>query len=246
MKTTLIFETIVQDCINFEGGKVIPKGSKFPLFLPTDTGVIENDVRNLTEEEIIKFFMASNASKFLFENLEMPFDSFFDFSVIDPIRHNPKHPDFDLVVCDFERPELTTAIQCKRVKVLAESEGEDRVNKLEDIGSVVKQSRIQRDYYGFHQNYIMIIIETSGRNRTNQNSFFRGPTEKTFKEIYEFPYRESVHEDVGIIIVKITQPTGRSYEKQVSIGVCFDKLAKRLDQSAELTNRIKELISLKT
>lgn len=241
MLRNLIFETIVQDRLKLEKGKIIPAGTTFPLFTSSDdeTG---NRVIDEYEEPIMRFFMNSKAIGFLLNNLQLPPNSFFAFSVRKPVSRNSEHPDFDLIICDANKPAFSTAIQCKRVKVTSVNESEDKINKLEKIGQVVKQANIQRKEYGFHQNYLAIIIQTLGENRTNQNVLFRHPSKQSFKEIYEFPDREKVHEDVGIIFIKITQPTSKSYEEKVSIGVCFDKLANRLTQTDNLTNRITNLI----
>ena len=241
MKTTLSFETIVHDRIYFDGGKIIPDSNSYPLFTTDDTET-ENCVTDTNEEAILKFFMASSAVGFLFNHLRLPPNSFFAFSVEEPVRINSNHPDFDLIICEPDKPEFSTAIQCKRVKVFAQNEYKDKVNKLGSVGQIVKQANIQREKYGFHQNYLAIIIQTFGKNRVNENALFRNSTNQTFQEIYEFPQRESVHPDVGIIFIRITQPTGRNYEDQSSIGVCFDRLANRLPQTDNLTNRIKDLV----
>lgn len=122
----------------------------------------------------------------------------------------------------------------------------DKVSKLESVAQVVKQARIQREEYGFHQNYIALFIQTFGRNREQQNVLFRGPGSETFREIYDFPQRDSVHEDVGIIFIKITQPTGTDFREKGSIGICVDKVAGRLTQSTYLTERISELVRSET
>jgi hypothetical protein len=72
----------------------------------------------------------------------------------------------------------------------------------------------------------------------------KGPCRETFKEIYEFPRRESLHPDVGIIFLKVTQPTGKSFDQMSDIGMCVDKDAARLEQTAQLTNRIADYMRL--
>ena len=241
MLRRLIFETVVLDTLKFQGGKIIPAGTSYPLFTPNDTE-IGNHITELYEEPILQFFMNSQASGYLFDRLQLPLNSFFAFSVKEPVRKNFNHPDFDLLLWEADKPKFSTAIQCKRVKVTAINEHKDKVNKLDGVEQLVKQANIQRNEYGFHQNYLMIIIQTLGEKRTNQNVLFRHPSEETFKEIYSFPEREKVHDDVGIIFIKITQPTTKDYTEKVSVGICFDRLANRLSQSDNLTNRITDFI----
>ncbi|MFM9903635.1 MAG: hypothetical protein ACKVQJ_03580 [Pyrinomonadaceae bacterium] len=121
-------------------------------------------------------------------------------------------------------------------------DSKDKVNKLGGIGKVVKQARIQREEYGFHQNYIALFIQTFDRDRVKANILFSGLSEETFKEIYDFPQRDSVHEDVGIIFIKITQPTGTDYREKGSIGVCVDKAAGKLTQTSALTGQLSDLM----
>jgi hypothetical protein len=94
---------------------------------------------------------------------------------------------------------------------------------------------------GFHRNYLLIISRIFGRNFTSENAIFRKARPETRHRIYEFPQRESLHEDVGIIFVEIGQPTGKSLKTQVNVCLRIDKEAARLDQSPGLTNRIKDL-----
>lgn len=245
VKITLAFETVVFDRLHLPGGQVIPAGKSFEMFLPSDGG-IENDVTEIDEESLLKFFMSSPGSQLLFKRLDLPPNSRIAFSVREPIQRNINHPDFDLVICNPRSPHLTTAIQCKRVKVTAINDDKDKVNKLEGVGQVVKQARIQREEYGFHQNYIALFIQTFGRNREKKNVLFRGPSNETFQEIYDFPQRDSIHEDVGIIFIKITQPTGTDFREKGSIGICVDKAAGKLTQSTSLTERIAELMRSET
>ena len=148
---------------------------------------------------------------------------------------------FDLLICEGNRPDLAIGIQCKRVKVTALSQQDDQSNKLPDITDGIKQINLQREKLGFHRNYLMIVIETFGRNRSDSTVLFRGPAPETMKEIYEFQHREGLHADVGIIFVTVTQPTGKSFAGMSVIGVCVDQEATRLDQTDQLTNRIHEI-----
>src|SRR2546425_5381704 len=89
----------------------------------------------------------------------------------------------------------------------------------------VKQANFQRRNLGFHRNYLMIIIETYGRSRSTNNVLFRGPTNETWHEIYQFPWRENLDSDIGIIFVKVTQPTGKTFNTMSLVGVCLNKEA---------------------
>jgi hypothetical protein len=163
--------------------------------------------------------------------------------VEDPQR---KPGDIDILICPTGRPDAAIAIQCKPVIVLALNEEEDDdVKKLPRLTELVQQVNWQRERYRFHRNILAILIKTDGRKKVGHRSLFRGPNEDTFRSIYEFPDRERVHGDVGIVFIEISQPTGKPFAEYGMIGVCVDKPARCLDQPAELTNRIQELICTK-
>lgn len=118
MKISIAFETVVFDRLHLAGGQVIPAGTSFELFRPTDSG-IQNDVTKVGEEALVKFLMSSPGVGLLFNKLGVPSNSFFACSVREPVRKSVHHPDFDLIICPYGQPNLATAIQCKRVKVSA-------------------------------------------------------------------------------------------------------------------------------
>ena len=51
-------------------------------------------------------------------------------------------------------------------------------------------------------------------------------------------------DECGIIFVKVTQPTGKTFNNMSVVGVCVNKEAARLDQSNNLTNRIADFMRL--
>lgn len=126
--------------------------------------------------------------------------------------------------------------------VKAFDQTDDDVNKLGDIKKVVLQANHQRHKLGFHRNYMAIVVEAYGRKRIDSNILFRGANQETFKRVYEFPQRETLHADVGVVFIDITQPTGRSVDEMAVVGVCVDREAEQLDQTPNLTNRINELM----
>ena len=62
------------------------------------------------------------------------------------------------------------------------------------------------------------------------------------EEVYDMPWDEPLHEDVGIVYVKVTQSTGKHFNEMAGVGVCIDKPAKEKEQTSLLTNKIKSLI----
>jgi hypothetical protein len=223
MKKLLAFKTIIVDSRFLPAGTTLRAGESLEYFKSDDHEEEELITeKKKHEEELIKWILQSDAKK------------------ITPEGTGKKPGDIDLLVCDNHRAERAIAFQSKAVSVVAHSQDEDDVNKLPDIRKGVLQANKQREVFGFYQNYLMVIIKAYGKNRLGSNVLFRGPTEETFKQIYEFPQRESLHSDVGIVFMRIVQPTGKSFNKMVEMGVCLDQAAATLDQPTRLTNRIKE------
>lgn len=248
MRTVLAFRTISVDTLLFPAGTVLSEGDKFRAYNPShpqeEELITEKKKR---EEDVIKWLMNSPAKNLLLDELSVDEDSFIAWSVTRPIIENTqeKPGDIDILICEAQSPEHAIAFQCKPVSVVAFDQDEDDVNKIPDIKEAVLQANKQRDKLGFYKNYLVIIIKAYGRKRTGSNVLFRGPTPETLKRIYEFPQRESLHDDVGIVFIEIVQPTGKSFNKMVQVGVCLDKEAAVLNQTANLTNRVREYMRSK-
>jgi hypothetical protein len=243
MRKLLAFETIAFDSHIFRAGTVIPAGSSIKYF-DDYTEAEEGDVTKEGEEAIIKWLLCSPASDLLLRVLGVGQDSFIAYSVKQPVVVNPqkKPGDIDILICGERRADQAIAIQCKPIKVVAFNQEEDDINKLPDIKDAVLQANKQRENLGFHRNYLAVIVKAYGRKRTQNNSLFRGPNQSTMKLLYEFPQRESLHSDVGILFIDVSQPTGKSYDRMAVVGICHDQQAAHLDQSPNLTNRIKEFM----
>jgi hypothetical protein len=247
MRKVLEFQTIAVDTLTLRKGQTIHAGESTSLYGDYD----ESDGENVTgerESEILKWLMESSFRDLLLNKLDVSSDAFIARDVARPVIENPqgKPGDIDLLICDGNRADQAIAFQCKRVKVKAFNQDDDDVNKLSNITGGVKQANFQRNNLGFHRNYLVILIEAYGKKRAGNNVLFRGPNQETFKAIYEFPMRESLHSDVGVIFIEISQPTGKSFRKMAVVGVCIDQEAARLDQPPVLTNRIRELIREKS
>jgi hypothetical protein len=230
----------------FHAGTVIPADSSIKYF-DNYEGVEGDNVTKEGEESIIKWLLGSPASSLLLRVLGVSRDSFIAYSVKQPVIENSqkKPGDIDILICGEHRADQAIGIQCKAVKVVAFSQEEDDVSKLPDIKDVVLQANKQRDNLGFYRNYLAVIVKAYGRKRTQNNPLFRGPNLSTMKLLYEFPQRESLHSDVGILFIDISQPTGKSYNQMSVVGICHDQQAAHLEQSPNLTNRIKELMRRK-
>ena len=166
-----------------------------------------NNVTKEVEEAIIKWILGSPAKELFLSELGVRYNSFIDYNVKQPIIENPqkKPGDIDLLICPEHNPALAIAFQCKRVVVKALNHEDDVVRKLPKVVDLVTQANEQRKHLGFHRNYLAILIMVNGSKKLNCNILFRGCNQETFQKIYEFPDRERVHNDVGIVFIEISQ-----------------------------------------
>lgn len=249
MKRLLAFKTIAFDTNVLPAGLTLYDNDSIKFF-NADNHEEENIITQkgkLEEENFIKWILGSPAKDLLLNELGVGPNPFIDYSVKQPIIENSqsKPGDIDLLICDGHRAEHAIAFQCKPVKVTAFNQDEDNVNKLPDIRKAVDQVNKQRDNLGFYKNYLAVLIKVYGRKRSKNNVLFRGPSPETFKQIYEFPQRESLNSEVGIVFIEVCQPTGKSFDKMAQVGICVDQYAKCLVQSNRLTNRVKQYMSQK-
>lgn len=202
----------------------------------------DNSITNLHEEEAIKWLFEYSSFQELFignilPNSKNPIGY---FGVSHPVTLPGRKPgDIDILLFDEFNPHLATAIECKRVKVTVDKNAKPKVNNVGKISKAFKQARAMRDM-GFYKSYVCIILLEDNRELKSANTFIRSSKLIELQEVYSIPQNESLHEDVGVIYIRITQNTRKLYSLNSGVGFCIDKEAKPLVQSIPLTNKIKE------
>jgi len=242
MKEFVIFNSIVM-----AASLITPQTQgKINLFDDTNAYCLSN-ITDLPETELIHLLMANDGFRsFIFRTLGMSPTAFYKIRVTKPIIDNPykKPGDVDLLICDRNNPSQAIAFEGKRIKVETIDEQDEIIRKLDgkNIVEGVKQARGLRDY-GFYNTYLTLLVETDGRNRTKYNEFSRHSNEITLGKLYDFPYRDKLYQEIGIIIIEIVQPTRKHYSEISQVNVGIVKEAKPLQQPVELTNKIRFLLN---
>lgn len=166
----------------------------------------------------------------------------------------PGQGDLDLIVCPQLAPQLAVVLECKRVKVETVNEGQDRINKLQDIAGGVRQANeLYNGKHAFYQTWLAIITEVAAVGQDERNIPTRGvrshstpqrgdTARTTFRQIVEFPGREKLHKEIGILFIEIVQPSRRSIDAQATIRVCAYRRAATRDQRDTVTNRMMEIM----
>lgn len=223
------------------------------------------DARHVGNQRTIKFFTETDeddesvttlseeaAIHWLFNNphfFEMFADGFFGyytgvekyFGLKEPFTNQNKKPgDIDLLLLDKEKPHQAIAFECKKVKAITIDEHISKVNNIEKIRKGILQVN-QYQSLGFYQSYLLIILLDDGRYKKTPNQMFRAHKEDV-ERIYDIPWNENLNSDVGVVYVKVNQTTGRHINFTGGFGFCIDKPAQKLEQTASMTNKVKELI----
>ncbi len=253
----LAFNCVYMDSLKISAGTKIRADESFVLF-SEDPGMNDESATERDEKRIVLWLFNQQlwARQLLLKELGVSQDSFTATEVTNPFTQPNKKPgDIDVLICERDHPHQAIVIECKKVSVVAETTKRDIVHKVEKIGKGVSQANALRDL-GFYQTYLAIVTVVDGRQRNEYNTLHRGigdsshdthhgtQSHKTLKRVYEFPRREDLHDDVGIIFVEVIQPTGKSLDEKFGVCVCVDKRAKPQEQTNSQTNRISDYIKL--
>ena len=234
MKRQLLFRQIYYDAR-------LVQARRTQFFI--DSKEQHESVTKIHEDSLVKWLFSNDRFPMLLcQELHIDLENMLFFvGVKDPITTNGKKPgDIDILIVDKLAPCKSIAIECKVVKSESIGQGKAKVNKI----SKIRRGIIQANKYqglGFYQSYFMVIISEDGRHEETKNIMMRSPQEKETEVIYDIPQNERMHEDLGVIYVSISQPTGRSFNLTGGIGVCIDKNANKLEQTIGLTNKIKDV-----
>lgn len=149
--------------------------------------------------------------------------------------------DIDLLLVSESRPDKTIAFECKRVKAVSGPGNIAKVNNVQKLVHGIKQANAYQSL-GFHQSYLAVILLDDGRALDTPNIMFRYGKTTSIESIYEIPWNEPLHRDVGIVFIKLNQTTGKNIQHAGGFGFCVDKAAGRLEQMDEMNQKVGTLL----
>ncbi len=207
-------------------------------------------ITEFDEKPLVRFTELSRV--LIFEQLGLSADAWYRPEVVQPF-YAAGEGDIDLILCPPLAPLQAFALECKRVKVEAVNAGQDRINKLHGVAGGVHQANALYNWkFGFFQTWLCILteVEASQDERNFPNRGVRSHTtpqkgdtgRTTFRQIVEFPGRENLHRDIGIVFVEIVQPQKLSIDRQATVRVCAYRRAECRDQLDSVTKRLMEII----
>ncbi len=165
-------------------------------------------------------------------------DSILDNSFPKSIR--PEGGDIDFVMPEGDNPSKAVCVEFKKVKVQIDDDGRERVNNLSKLKQLIQQGNKRRSQ-GFYKSYICAVALIDSHQYKSPNVLVRGMEGKDIKKFYNLDSIGGVHNDVGIILAEIAQPTGKSFNEMFGFGVCKLKDAVILEQRPRLTEDVQEL-----
>jgi hypothetical protein len=238
MSKLLTFHTIAYDTTLLS--------SEINNFILFNHNELKGESDRQKSESIITKWLFSKADfrEMFFSLLNIPFYTKCGFEIKEPLisNHNSLPGDVDVLLFNDNQINESIAIEVKKVKYFFNQKGNEKVNKIYDIRDGIGQTKGLLEI-GFHQVYLVIIIVSDGRNIKWNNYIFRGISGEQFQQVYDFPDRENLNENIGLIFIEIVQPTGLSIDKTGVIGICIDKSSQKQEQSKILTFKIKEYIN---
>ena len=250
-----VSEILTYRQISFDTATTHSKVSPITLF-DASYSCIDGSTRvtEFDEKSMIRWLMLCPASRALMrDELRLPSDAYFGSAIVRPF-YAPGEGDIDLIVCPRLSPHRAVAVECKRVKVEIVNSGQDRVNKLQDVAGGVRQAnKLYKGRFGFFETYLAVIAEVGASEQEGENIPLRGlrshstpergdTKTTTFRQLVEFPGRDELDEEIGIVFIEIAQPSRLSIDRQATVRVCIYRRAKKRDQCDVVTNRILELL----
>lgn len=191
------------------------------------------------EAELVEWLFSNNTFKhMLFEELHLDKTPLYKLQ----LKKNLLLPNYrkggDLDVLLYNYNHQLIGIEFKKVKAIIRHNDDNYINKIDGISDGVFQVNRLIDK-GLHQCYLAILIIVDGRDKTDNNRFFRGLTDEMLSWVYHFDYREKLKDAAGLMFIELVQTTGSPLHESGTIGICVEKYANPQDQSVEITNRFK-------
>lgn len=204
-------------------------------------------VTEIPEKALIRWLLLLQPARELwFGELGFPSWAFYKPEVVEPF-YSRGEGDLDLILCNRHAPHEAAVLECKRVKIVVEDAEHHALNRLADTREGVGQANRVHSWFGFSQTYLTVITSVEASAQEDTNIPCRGidaaatpdfGQTKTFRRIVEFPGRDDLNPEIGIVFVEVVQPSGLSIDQRVTLRVCVHQAAQPRTQSSAATNQI--------
>jgi len=230
-------------CITFDSYLLKSGKQSFNLFREEGPDNLVDKATSRIESDIVKWIFESKTSNYhylLYEGIGLSDDYKPFLSCKKYLLDNEYYePDIDVLLVNEKMPNLSIAMQVKRIKIEINEDLKADYNRLHVIEEGIKQANIVYKKYKFHKNYLLVVVIIDGINKKVVNQIFRQPgSDELYKNIHSLRNFEGLNENIGIFAYEITQPTNESIDKRATIYSKELKTPKPIEQPSVLTERI--------
>jgi hypothetical protein len=209
-------------------------------------------VTDLDERSLIRWLMLfSPVRSIIFEELGRSAAAFFRPEVVGPFYCSGEG-EMDLLVCERMAPHEALVVEAKRVKVEIVNAERDEVHKIKDVAKGVHQANTLYERFAFFQHYLAVITAVGASEQDDATIVCRGlrsdttdlyEERKTFTRIVDFPRRDSLKPEIGIIFMELVQPSRIAFDRRANFRICVQHRAKAREQPGSVTNRVASLMA---
>lgn len=240
MDKLLPFSFIAYDTKTLSSGSIIKTLDFFK-----DVNEYAPSVTEYIEIEITKrFFDIPEAKELLYKELCVSNDFSYklNFQTSNISNYIKKPGDIDIIICDKNKPQEPIAIEVKIFKAKLDENGEANFKgrMTRNFKKGVEQANGLKNIR-FYNSYLLLLIEVDGRDNHVNNLISRNLNNRNFKKIYNFPYKENLCQDVGIIYIEVIQPTDSTIERTGMIAINIERKANKIIQPSDLSTKINNL-----
>ncbi len=192
-----------------------------------------SDTKRIEQVLVRWLFTRSSAKDLLYNALGLNDCPILKFEISKPFSER----EFDVLIWNRGAPHEAVAIECKRAKIKKESFQNDDVTGLHKLSEGVIQADKLLEV-GFFKTYLLIMTIVDGRERIMYNQLSRGANEIQFDRILDFPNRNELHKDIGLIFVEIVQTTDAPLSQTGFISVSVAQSPTPQTQKEKTTEKI--------
>jgi hypothetical protein len=251
MGLVLTFRQMSFDTMHVPSGAQVPACT--PMFDASRYYVSgATPVTALDERSLMRWLMLfSPVRSIIFEELGRSAASFFRPELVEPFYCSGEG-EMDLLVCERMAPHEALVVEAKRVKVEIVNTERDEVHKIMDIAKGVHQANTLYERFAFFQHYLAVITAVGASDQDDTNVPCRGlrshttdlyEERKTFTRIVDFPKRDNLKREIGIVFMEVVQPSRIAFDRRATFRICVQRPAKAREQAASVTNRVQSLVT---
>lgn len=223
--------------VAYDYKEILPSKDSIDFFAERFEGS-PSDTKRIEQVLVRWLFTRSSAKDLLFTALGLNDNPILKFEISKPFSER----EFDVLSWNRGAPHEAVAVECKRAKIKKESFLNNDITGLHKLSEGVIQADKLLEV-GFFKTYLLIMTVVDGRERTMYNQLSRGANKVQLDRIFDFPNRDELHKDVGIIFVEIVQTTDAPLSQTGFISVSVARSSTPQTQKPILTKKIAQHIT---